>query len=203
MNKQRVALYFGSFNPIHNGHIAIAEYVVEQNLCDLLVMIVSPQNPLKSAGDLAPDLARFEMVEAACAASRFPEQIVASAIEFILPRPSYTIDTLRALEQEQGENMTFSIIMGGDLAEQLPRWKEWRTILECYPIYMYPREGVTSTPYPEITMMQGAPQLPFSSTDVRNRLLIGEDIGEMVPESVAEYIYKNNLWRKSTDNDRD
>ncbi len=196
MSKQRVALYFGSFNPIHNGHIAIAEYVVEQNLCDLLVMIVSPQNPLKQSADLAADLARFEMVEAACAASKYPERIVASAIEFILPRPSYTIDTLRALEKEQGENMEFSIIMGGDLAQQLPRWKEWRTILENYPIYMYPREGVTSTPYPEIQMMSQAPQLDFSSTDVRNRLLKGDSISEMVPRCVEEYIRKNKLWSK-------
>ncbi len=196
MSKQRVALYFGSFNPIHNGHIAIAEYVVEQGLCDLLVMIVSPQNPLKQSADLAADLARFEMVEAACAASKYPERIVASAIEFILPRPSYTIDTLRALEKEQGENMEFSIIMGGDLAQQLPRWKEWRTILESYPIYMYPRENITFTPYPEIQMMAQAPQLDFSSTDVRNRLLNGESISEMVPRCVEEYIRKNKLWSK-------
>jgi nicotinate-nucleotide adenylyltransferase len=201
VSKQRVALYFGSFNPIHNGHIAIAEYVVEQGLCDLLVMIVSPQNPLKQSADLAADLARFEMVEAACAASKYPERIVASAIEFILPRPSYTIDTLRALEKEQGENMEFSIIMGGDLAQQLPRWKEWRTILENYPIYMYPREDITATPYPEIQMMAHAPQLPFSSTDVRNRLLKGESISGMVPRCVEEYIHKNKLWSKSTDND--
>lgn len=203
MSKQRVALYFGSFNPIHNGHIAIAEYVIEQGLCDLLVMIVSPQNPLKQSSDLAADFARFEMAEAACASSKYPERIVASAIEFVLPRPSYTIDTLRALEEEQGENMEFSIIMGGDLAEQLPRWKEWRTILENYPIYMYPREGVTSTPYPEIRMMNGAPQLAFSSTDVRKGLLAGEEISSMVPQCVEEYIRKNNLWSKSTDNDRD
>ena len=88
MGKQRVALYFGSFNPIHNGHIAIAEYVIEQGLCDLLVMIVSPQNPLKQSSDLAADFARFEMAEAACASSKYPERIVASAIEFVLPRPS-------------------------------------------------------------------------------------------------------------------
>lgn len=196
MGKQRVALYFGSFNPIHNGHIAIAEHVVEQGLCDMLVMIVSPQNPLKQAADLAPDLARFEMVEAACASSKHPVRIVPSAIEFVLPRPSYTIDTLRALEQERGDDMEFSVVMGGDLAEQLPRWKEWETLLQRYPIYMYPREGVTSTPYPEITMLEGAPELPFSSTDVRERLKKGESIDDMVPAAVAKYIADNGLWRK-------
>ncbi|MBR5455201.1 MAG: nicotinate (nicotinamide) nucleotide adenylyltransferase [Rikenellaceae bacterium] len=196
MGKQRVALYFGSFNPIHNGHIAIAEHVVDQGLCDMLVMIVSPQNPLKQATDLAPDLARFEMVEAACASSKHPVRIVPSAIEFVLPRPSYTIDTLRALEQERGDDMEFSVIMGGDLAEQLPRWKEWQTLLQNYPIYMYPREGVTSTPYPEITMLEGAPELPFSSTDVRERLKRGESIDDMVPAAVAKYIADNGLWKK-------
>ena len=196
MGKQRVALYFGSFNPIHNGHIAIAEHVVDQGLCDMLVMIVSPQNPLKQATDLAPDLARFEMVEAACASSKHPVRIVPSAIEFVLPRPSYTIDTLRALEQERGDDMEFSVIMGGDLADQLPRWKEWQTLLQRYPIYMYPREGVTSTPYPEITMLEGAPELPFSSTDVRERLKRGESIDDMVPAAVAKYIAENGLWKK-------
>ena len=196
MGKQRVALYFGSFNPIHNGHIAIAEHVVDQGLCDMLVMIVSPQNPLKQSADLAPDLARFEMVEAACASSKHPVRIVPSAIEFVLPRPSYTIDTLRALEQERGDDMEFSVIMGGDLAEQLPRWKEWQTLLQNYPIYMYPREGVTSTPYPEITMLEGAPELPFSSTDVRERLKRGESIDDMVPAAVAKYIADNGLWKK-------
>jgi nicotinate-nucleotide adenylyltransferase len=196
MGKQRVALYFGSFNPIHNGHIAIAEHVVDQGLCDMLVMIVSPQNPLKQATDLAPDLARFEMVEAACASSKHPVRIVPSAIEFVLPRPSYTIDTLRALEQERGDDMEFSVIMGGDLAEQLPRWKEWQTLLQRYPIYMYPREGVTSTPYPEITMLEGAPELPFSSTDVRERLKRGESIDDMVPAAVVKYIAENGLWKK-------
>ena len=196
MGKQRVALYFGSFNPIHNGHIAIAEHVVDQGLCDMLVMIVSPQNPLKQATDLAPDLARFEMVEAACASSKHPVRIVPSAIEFVLPRPSYTIDTLRALEQERGDDMEFSVVMGGDLAEQLPRWKEWQTLLQRYPIYMYPREGVTSTPYPEITMLEGAPELPFSSTDVRERLKKGESIDDMVPAAVSKYIADNGLWKK-------
>ena len=196
MGKQRVALYFGSFNPIHNGHITIAEHVVESGMCDMLVMIVSPQNPLKQSADLAPDLARFEMVEAACATSKHPVRIVPSAIEFVLPRPSYTIDTLRALEKERGDDMEFSIVMGGDLAEQLPRWKEWRTILDNYTIHMYPRDGVNTTPYPEIHMLEGAPELAYSSTDVREALKAGKSISDMVPAAVEEYIRKNGLWTK-------
>ena len=87
-----ILLYFGSFNPIHKGHIALAEWVVEQGLCDELIFIVSPQNPLKSTSELAPEFSRYEMCEAACKASRYPEQIKVSAVEFVLEKPSYTIN---------------------------------------------------------------------------------------------------------------
>ena len=102
-------LYFGSFNPIHRGHIAIAEYAVEHRLCDEVILIVSPQNPHKAAPELAAELQRFEMAEIACAESRFSEQIKASAVEFVLERPSYTVNTLRYLSDNFGNEMRFSI----------------------------------------------------------------------------------------------
>ena len=120
---KHVMLYFGSFNPIHKGHIAIAEYVIEQNLCDQVAMIVSPQNPLKPAPELAAELMRFEMVEVACAASRYPDRIVASAVEFLLERPSYTVNTLRFLEQQTEGKMRLSILMGSDLINNIDRWR--------------------------------------------------------------------------------
>ena len=92
---QRVMLYFGSFNPIHNGHIRLAEYVLEQGLCDMVTLIISPQSPYKSLLELAPELNRFEMAETACQASKYPDKIRPSVVEFLLPKPSYTIDTLR------------------------------------------------------------------------------------------------------------
>lgn len=88
---KRVMLYFGSFNPIHKGHIALAEYAVEKGLCDELVLVVSPQSPYKQAEELAPEMDRFEMAETACAASRYPDRIKPSVVEFLLPKPSYTI----------------------------------------------------------------------------------------------------------------
>lgn len=112
-------LYFGSFNPVHRGHIALAEYVVERDLCDELIMVVSPQNPLKQSGDLAPELERFAMAEIACGGSKYPDRIKPSVIEFMLERPSYTINTLRHLTSEYGSQMSFSVLMGGDLVEQL------------------------------------------------------------------------------------
>ena len=95
-------LYFGSFNPVHRGHIALAEYVVGQGLCDETVLVVSPQSPYKQAAELAPEMDRFEMAEIACAASKYPERIKPSVVEFLLPKPSYTIDTLRYLKENFG-----------------------------------------------------------------------------------------------------
>ena len=111
---KRVALYFGSFNPIHKGHIALAEWVVEQGLCDELIFIVSPQNPLKEQKELAPEFSRYEMCEMACQASRYPDRIKVSAVEFVLEKPSYTINTLRYLRENFGAEMQFSILLGAD-----------------------------------------------------------------------------------------
>ena len=99
---KREMLYFGSFNPIHKGHIALAEYVLDRGLCDEAALIVSPQSPYKEAGELAPELDRFEMAEIACRNSKHPERIKPSVVEFLLPKPSYTIDTLRYLQKNFG-----------------------------------------------------------------------------------------------------
>ena len=116
---KRVMLYFGSFNPVHRGHIALAEYVVGQGLCDEAVLVVSPQSPYKQAAELAPEMDRFEMAEIACAASKYPERIKPSVVEFLLPKPSYTIDTLRYLKENFGSGMQFSILMGSDQIARL------------------------------------------------------------------------------------
>ena len=97
--KTRVVLYFGSFNPVHRGHIALAEYIIADGFADSVVMIVSPQNPHKEQSDLAAEFSRYEMCQAACAASLYPDKIQVSAVEFTLPRPSYTIDTLNFLAE--------------------------------------------------------------------------------------------------------
>ena len=134
-------LYFGSFNPIHKGHIALAEYAIEKGLCDEVVLVVSPQNPLKPAGQQAPELDRFSMAETACAASKYPDKIKPSVIEFMLDKPSYTIHILRHLTENYGTQMRFSILMGDDLVPQLPEWKQYREIIDNYPIFVYPRTG--------------------------------------------------------------
>ena len=107
---KRVLLYFGSFNPVHRGHIALAEYAVESNIADEVILIVSPQNPHKQSDELAAEFSRYEMCQAACQASKYPEKILVSAVEFTLPRPSYTIDTLKFLSENFGDKMAFSLL---------------------------------------------------------------------------------------------
>ena len=179
---KRVMLYFGSFNPVHRGHIALAEYVVGQGLCDEAVLVVSPQSPYKQAAELAPEMDRFEMAEIACAASKYPDRIKPSVVEFLLPKPSYTIDTLRYLKENFGSGMQFSILMGSDQIARLAGWKEYEQILE-YPVYVYPRRGEPAEGFEgRITPLTDAPLQDFASTDVRDRIGRGEDVAAMLKE---------------------
>lgn len=192
---KNVLLYFGSFNPIHRGHIALAEYAIEKGITDEVVLVVSPQNPLKSTGDLAPEMDRYEMAEIACTASKYPARIKPSVVEFLLPKPSYTIDTLRYLSANHGSQMCFSILMGSDLIGQFDRWKEHEEILNNYPIYVYPRRGESADRYLDrITLLEDAPLLDYSSTTIREKLVQGEEISAMVHPQVAEYIRRKGLW---------
>ena len=191
---KRVMLYFGSFNPVHKGHIALAEYAVEQGLCDEAVLVVSPQSPYKAADELAPEMDRFEMAEIACAASKHPGKIKPSVVEFLLPKPSYTIDTLRYLKENFGSEMEFSILMGSDQIARLDGWKEYEKILES-PVYVYPRRGEPAEGFEgRITLLADAPLQDFASTNVRNRIGRGEDTSEMLDEGVAAYIRRKGLW---------
>lgn len=196
---QRVMLYFGSFNPIHNGHIALAEYAIEQRLCDLVTLIISPQSPYKSPAELAPELDRFEMAELACAASRYPEQIKPSVVEFLLPKPSYTIETLRYLEQVSGGTMQFSILMGADQLDGFRGWREWEQIAR-YPIYVYPRrEAATAALLDGMTLLDGAPLHDFSATEVRQTIADNGDTQGMIHPKVAWHIRSKGLYKTAND----
>lgn len=189
-------LYFGSFNPIHRGHIALAEYVLDRGLCDLVTLIVSPQSPYKEAAMLAPELDRFEMAELACAASRHPERIKPSVVEFLLPKPSYTIETLRYLEAQCGDRMQFSLLMGGDQLAGLTGWREAEAVLR-YPIFVYPRRGqATELPAGNLHLLEGAPLCDLSATAIRAAVAAGEDTSEMLHPKVARHIREKGLYRK-------
>ncbi len=172
---ERIMLYFGSFNPVHRGHIAIAEYVLDRGLADMVVMVVSPQNPFKQAEGLAPEAERLEGVERAAASSRYPCTIQPSAVEMTLPRPSYTIDTLRFLG-EKFPDTRFSILVGGDNAEGMTGWREADKIIGRYPIFVYPRPGDDPAKFPAgATVLDDAPQMNISSTEIRALLESGRE----------------------------
>ena len=192
---KRVLLYFGSFNPVHRGHIALAEYAIEEGIADEVILIVSPHNPHKQSAGLAPEFSRYEMCTAACQGSKYPEQILVSAVEFTLPRPSYTIDTLRFLSENFGDKMHFSILMGADNIERFDLWKEYEQILAHYPIFVYPRSGYSVEKFADrMTYLEGAPLFDFSATDIREAFAAGKPIDTMVCPEVEKYIKSNKLW---------
>lgn len=192
---KRVVLYFGSFNPVHRGHIALAEWVIEHVDCDETVLVVSPQNPLKTDDGMAPELDRFEMAELACARSRYPDRIRPSAVEFLLERPSYTIRTLRYLSGECGDRMRFSLLMGADILPQLDRWRDYGEILDRYDVLVYPRKGYEAALYRDrITYLADAPLCDYSSTEVRRAVEQGGDASPMVIPEVLDYIRRKRLW---------
>ncbi len=195
MGKRRMMLYFGSFNPIHKGHTALAEYAVDRDLCDEAALIVSPQNPFKESWMQAPEFDRFEMAEIACRNSRHPERIRPSIVEFLLDKPSYTINTLRHLSENYGERMDFSILMGSDLINQLPEWREAESIMADYDIYVYPRpDADVRFATPRTVVLDDAPQYCCSSTEIREALERGEDVSDMVDSEVLRYIREHGLW---------
>ena len=191
-----VLLYFGSFNPIHKGHIALAEWVVEQGLCDELIFIVSPHNPLKSATELAPEFSRYEMCEMACASSRYPEKIKVSAVEFVLEKPSYTINTLRYLRENFGSDMEFSLLLGTDNIESFDRWRNYEEILSDYRLLVYPREGYSVEKFADkITFLEGAPLFDYAATDIRKEIVEGKNFTDKVCPAVAKHIIQNKLYK--------
>jgi nicotinate-nucleotide adenylyltransferase len=189
-----VGLYFGSFNPIHIGHLAIANYMVEFTGIDQLWFVVSPQNPFKIKNNLLEDYQRLELVHRAIGDdTRFR----ASNIEFNLPKPSFTIDTLTYLK-EQFPKHRFSIIMGSDNLENLGKWKNYESIIENYGIIVYPRPGFDKSKtetLPNITITE-APLMNISSTFIREAIQAGKDIRHFLPSKTWEYLEEMNFYRK-------
>ncbi len=193
--KKKTLLYFGSFNPIHRGHIALAEYAIERGLAQEVILIVSPQNPHKASADLAPEMDRFEMAEIACKGSKYPEKITPSIIEFMLERPSYTVNTLRHLKENFGHERDFSILMGADLINSLEHWREPDYIIAHFPIVVYPRNGHTVEKFVDrITFLEEAPLANYSSTEVRQAIERGEAISKMLMPEVEHYIRQKGLY---------
>lgn len=190
----KIGLFFGSYNPIHNGHLVIAAYMAEFSDLSQVWMVVSPHNPLKPAGSLLQDHHRFEMVRIAIGDYR---KLKASKIEFALPKPSYTINTLAYLH-EQHPNDEFVLIMGSDNLSTFKKWKNWEQIIEHHEIYIYPRpgdDGGELKNHPQVKLID-APLMQLSSTFIRQSIHDKKDVRFMLPESVYNYIDEMNFYKK-------
>lgn len=189
-----IGLFFGSFNPVHSGHMIIAQYMCEVAGMSEVWMVVSPHNPLKPIGTLLQDYHRLQLVRTAIGDYR---KIKASDIEFSLPKPSYTIHTLAYL-QERFRDKQFALIMGADNIETIHKWKNYEQILENYRIYVYPRVTATTRTYEEHknVIYTNAPIIELSSSFIREKIKEGKDVRYMLPESVYHYIDEMNFYRK-------
>lgn len=190
----QVGLYFGSFNPIHLGHLLIADYILENTGLDQVWFVVSPQNPLKPSASLLNEYHRLYLVQLAVEGEN---KLRASDIEFKLPKPSYTTDTLAYLQEKYPAHQ-FSIIMGSDSFQNLPKWKNYGQILRNYPIYIYKRaehEIIPSYPEAKELIALEAPLLPISATEIRRKIKTGKSIRYLVPEAVREEIERNGYYR--------
>jgi nicotinate-nucleotide adenylyltransferase len=193
LSKPKTGLFFGSFNPIHNGHLMIAGYMAEFTDLAQVWFVVSPHNPLKEKNTLLADHHRLAMVNLAIEEdSRFNS----SNIEFKLPKPSYTIDTLTYL-QEKYPRREFVLIGGGDMLPSLHKWKNYHALLDMYKIYLYPRPGVTPTPFdnhPSIVHTK-APLVDISSSFIRQAIKEGKNMRHFLPEKVWKYIDEMNFYK--------
>lgn len=192
----RIGLFFGSFNPVHVGHMIIANYMVTHTEMDKLWMVVSPQNPFKEKKSLANNYDRLHLLQLALDNN---SMITASDIEFSLPVPSYTIDTLTYLHEKYPDH-EYVLIMGGDNLYSLHKWKNYELLLERYQIYVYTRpthEIPDIAEHPNVHLFD-APLLDISSSYIRNEIAEARSIRYLVPDRVYEYLMANTLYKKKT-----
>ncbi|MEO8240233.1 MAG: nicotinate (nicotinamide) nucleotide adenylyltransferase [Flavobacterium sp.] len=192
----KIGLYFGTYNPIHVGHLIIANHMAEFAGLDQVWMVVTPHNPLKKKATLLDDHHRLQMVY--LATEGFPK-IKPSDIEFKLIQPNYTVNTLVHL-QEKYPNHEFSLIMGEDNLKTLHKWKNYEVLLDNHDIYVYPRiseepENIALKSHPKVHIID-APVVEISSTFIRNNIKNGKNIQPLLPSKVWEYIDHNNFYKK-------
>lgn len=191
----KIGLYFGTFNPIHIGHLTIANHLAEHSDLDKIWFVVTPHSPFKKKSSLLDNRQRFEMVYRA---TEDYIKLEPSDIEFNLPQPNYTINTLTHL-QEKYPSHTFSLIMGEDNLKHFHKWKNYDIILEHHHIYCYPRisNGKTDTQFkdhPKIHLVN-APIMELSSTFIRQSIKDNKNVRPMLPEHVWDYLDDMNFYR--------
>ncbi|WP_116128079.1 nicotinate (nicotinamide) nucleotide adenylyltransferase [Lewinella sp. IMCC34183] len=193
MASRQVGLFFGSFNPVHVGHMILANFMATRTGLDEVWLVVSPQNPLKKRGTLARDHDRLHLVELAIGDT---PRLRASRVEFDLPKPSYTIDTLAVLRDKYPE-YDFSLIMGSDNLASLHKWKNYELILRDFSIKVYPRPGYPGGEFldhPNVAQYD-APLMHLSATYIREAVREGYSIHYLVPPAVAAELHKSGMYR--------
>lgn len=189
---KKTGLFFGSFNPIHVGHLILAEYFATQTELDEVWLVVTPQNPLKKKDSLLDQYLRLDLVHRAIESNN---NLRASDVEFKLNKPSYTIHTLIHL-REQHPDRQFSLIMGEDNLVSLPRWKNFEQILEQFEVLVYPRVGQHPSElagHPHVHLVQ-APVVEISSSQIRNLLKNKQSIRYLVPDTIHDYLLKEGFY---------
>jgi nicotinate-nucleotide adenylyltransferase len=189
-----IGLFFGSFNPVHIGHTALANYMLSFTGMEQVWFVVSPHNPLKKKESLLNQHDRLHLINLAL---DFHPKIKPSTIEFNLPQPSYTINTLVHLQEKYPEH-TFSLIMGQDNLKSFDKWKNYEEILKRYQIYVYPRAGTGESifdKHPQVHLTQ-APIMEISSSFIRKSVSEGKNVQFFLHPAVWEYIDSNNLYRQ-------
>lgn len=186
-----IGLYFGSFNPIHVGHLIIAAHIVDNTPLDQLWFVVSPQNPLKHSATLLNEYHRLHLVQTAV---EDDPRFRVTDVEFKLPKPSYTIDTLTYLGEKYPANR-FTVIMGTDSFQNLSKWKNPELLLKNYSFLLYPRPGFEVNVAPTNVQVVDAPLLEISSTAIRKMIKEGKSIRYLVPDNVREEIERSGYYK--------
>lgn len=189
----KIGLFFGSFNPIHVGHLIIAQTMATATDLEKVWFVVSPQNPFKKSKSLLHEFDRLDMVERAIADNPL---LVASDVEFHMPRPSYTIDTLARIQEKYPQH-EFKLIMGEDNLSQFPNWKNYEKVLEYTGLYVYPRPNARAHlfhDHPMVKFVQ-APLLDISATFIRESLAAERSIKYLVPDAVEQMIRLKKFYR--------
>lgn len=187
----KIGLYFGSFNPIHNGHLIIANHILNETELEKVWFVVSPQNPLKQSTTLLNSYDRLHLVNKAI---ENDNRMKASDIEFHLPKPSYTATTLAYLKEKYPEH-EFFIIMGSDSFQNLTKWKNYQTIIENYHLIIYKRPGfeITNSIGAKLTIMD-APLLEISATYIRELVKKNKSIKYLVPGIIEQEVQNNRFY---------
>ena len=194
MSKEKIGLFFGTFDPIHNGHLKIAKYITEEKLADKVWLVVTPENPIKVGSKISSFNHRFNMAKIA---TENYDNIIPSDLEVNLKKPNYTIDTLEYISNKL-KDIEFSLIIGEDNYKIFDTWKDYKKIINKYKIFIYPRKGTLNENLHiinENTMYIGGPRIDLSSTNIRKIVSNNSDPKDLISNKVMEYINSNKLYK--------